>query len=100
MTSKDIDAIVDGLAAKGLAVVPANLVDPAIQLKKAQDRLMKRSKLTPYEIAKFNLIGVNSQNTIKNMVKDGRIAEHEHYRDRNNNLYITTACVRRLNDKL
>jgi hypothetical protein len=94
-----VNSIVDGLAAKGLAVVPANLVEPAMALQKAKDLLMKRGKVTPYEIAKFELLdGVKALKTIKNMVADGRIKKHEHFIDRSGKLYITTECINRLNE--
>lgn len=93
-----INSLVEGLAAKGLAVVPANLVEPAMVLQKARARIMKRSKVTPYEIQKFGLVdGVKNQKTIKNMVKDGRIKQHEHFIDKSNKMYITTECINRLN---
>lgn len=98
--SKDemVNAVIDGLAKKGLAVVPADLVEPALVLQKGRERLMKRNKLTPYEIAKFKLLpGAPTAATIKNMVKDGRILDHESFKDRGGKLYITTSAVKRLN---
>lgn len=95
-----VDELVAGLAAKGLAVVPASLVEPAMQLQKAKAKLMKRAKVTPYECAKFQLIdGVTSIKTVKTMVKDGRITANESFTDRSGKLYITTSCINRLNDK-
>jgi len=100
MSEDVIQQIVDGLADKGLAVVPANLVEPAMTLQKARERILKRSKITPYEIEKFKLLpGAPTQNTVKNMVKDGRITDNEWFRDRTGKIYITRACINRLNNE-
>lgn len=96
--SNMVNALVDGLAAKGLAVVPANLVEPAMILQKARERIMRRSKITPYEIAKFHLVpGAKTLKTIKDWIKQGVIKEHEHFTDGSGKLYITKECVNRLN---
>lgn len=93
-----VDDLVKGLAERGLAVVPAVLVDEAMQLQKAKARMMRRNKLTPYEVSKFKLLpNAPSLNTIKNMIEDGRIKPCETFVDRKNKTYITRACINRLN---
>jgi hypothetical protein len=95
-----VDELVAGLAAKGLAIVPASLVDDAIQLQKARNRMLKRDKLTPYEVAKFKLLpGAPSLSTVKNMSSDGRINDAEAYEDKSGKQYITRACIERLNSQ-
>jgi hypothetical protein len=93
-----VDDLVKGLAAKGLVVMPAVLVDDAVRLQKARVSVMRRSKVTAYEVVKFQLLpNVSSLNTVKNMVKDGRILAGENYRDSNGKLYITKIAIERLN---
>lgn len=96
-----VDDLVAGLAAKGLAVVPAALVDDAMQLQKARALMMRRNKLTPYEVAKFKLLpGAPSYNTIRTMMDDGRIKVSETFKDSTGKVYITKSCINRLNGDL
>lgn len=105
MTTTDKQDIVEGLVssleAKGLMVVPASLVDDYETLKKAQNLLRSRSKLTPYEVAKFKLIpNATSYATVMNMVKDGRIKSNETYRDRSGKLYILRSGIERIKEAI
>ena len=93
-----VESLIDGLAKKGLMVVPAHLADGALQLYKAKQRLMRRNKLTPYEISKFKLLpGAPSLPTVKNMISDGRIKANEVITDGAGKTYVIRAAVERLN---
>lgn len=93
-----VDDLVEGLAERGLVVVPAALVDDALRLQKAKTKMMRRNKLTPYEVSKFKLLpNAPSLNTIKKMIEDGRIKADETFVDRKNKTYITRGCINRLN---
>lgn len=93
--------VVSLLADKGLVLTTADAVDTVLQLQKAQARIMRRNKMTPYEVAKFKLLPGNpSLSTIKNMISDGRIKKTEYFFDSNNKLYITRACVARLKQEI
>jgi hypothetical protein len=93
-----IEGVLDGLAQKGLMVVPAHLASEALQLQKAKQRLMRRSKLTPYEISKFKLLpGSPSLATVKNMISDGRIKAVEVITDGSGKRYVIRSAVERLN---
>lgn len=97
-TEEIVQGVIEGLQAKGLVLVPESLALEALELKKAKMRLMQRKYLTPYEVSKFKLIGSVTANTIKNMVKDGRIMDHEHFTDEAGKLYITREGIKRLNN--
>lgn len=91
--------VVDILIGKGFEITKASDLDAELQLKKAKARMMRRNRLTPYEISKFELInGVKSIKTVKNMVVDGRIRPDENYKDSSGKLYITRAAIERLNN--
>lgn len=93
-----VDKLISKLASKGLVVVTAALADDALRIRKAKDRLMRRSKLTPYEVSKFKLLpGAPSLTTVKNMIADGRILKDEVFTDKNNKQYVTRECINRLN---
>lgn len=95
-----ITGVIDGLAKHGYGLVKIDQSDPVAALEKAKQRIMRRSKLTPYQIAKFDLIGKSSLKTIKRMVVDGRIKPHEQLRDTSGKLYITIEGVKRLQNEL
>lgn len=98
MSETEINKLIDAFESRGLMIGPASLMSEALQLQKAKDRIMRRDKMTPYEVAKFKLLpGAPSLETIKNMIKDGRIRKDEAFKDRSNKQYITRACVNRLN---
>lgn len=93
-----VDQLVDGLAQKGLAIVPASMLDTAMQLHKAKTRLMRRNKFTLYEVSKFQLLpGAPTLNTVKNMVSDGRIHANEVLKQGNGKTYVVKSAVERLN---
>ena len=101
MSDKDIEKLVDALAARGLVVGPASIMDDAMRLQKAKTRLMRRNKLTPYEVAKFKLLpNQPTLKTVKNMIDDGRIRRDEVFTDKSGKRYITKACIERLTDNL
>jgi precorrin-6B methylase 2 len=93
-----LDAAVERLQGEGLVITTAEIADEGLKLMKAKERLMRRNHLTPYEISKFKLIGEKSILTIKNMVKDGRIMQHEYFIDKGGKMYITREGVKRLMD--
>ena len=96
--SEFVDELVAGLAAKGLAVVPVDLVAEALKFQKAKTKLMRRNQLTPYEISKFELLdGAPSLTTIKNMIEDGRILPTEVIDGKGGKRYIIKAAIERLN---
>lgn len=97
-TEKIIQGVINGLKTEGLVLVPENLAVEAREILKAKQRLMQRKYLTAYEVSKFKLIGDISITTVKNMVKDGRIMDHEHFTDEAGKLYITREGIKRLNN--
>lgn len=99
----EIDQIVEGvvnrLEEKGMVIVPHQIAIEAFDIMKAKQLILKRNKITPYEIVKFKLIGNVSIPTIYNMIKDGRIMDHEHFKDEAGKIYITRECVNRLSNE-
>lgn len=100
MSDKDVQRIIDGMVARGYALVPSDLLEPAMIMHKKRTSAMRKKALTPYEIVNLQLIpGIKTLNTIKNMVADGRIKDFENYKDSSGKLYITKACINRLNNE-
>lgn len=55
----------------GLLLVPNHIGMATLKLIKEQDQLLKQKYLTPYQIAKHELIpGKTTLKTIKNMIQD------------------------------
>lgn len=96
-----VDEVIASLEAKGLVLVPASELNNIERLK-AEQRLLSRTKLTPYQIAKFGLIpGVKSMETIKNMSTDGsgRLGKHDHYTDKDGKHWVMTSAIKRLRNE-
>lgn len=87
--------VIEDLYAEGFVVMPASVLQD-VNKRAIHQKLLKQYKLTPYQIAKFKLIpGVSAPETIKNMVKDGRIGKKEFFVE-NGKWYIVTTAVKRL----
>lgn len=93
-----INGLIERLSEKGMVLVSADIADEALKLQRAKTKLMRRAKLTPYEISKFRLLpGVTSINTVNNMIADGRILEDEVFVDKSGKRYVIKAAIERLN---
>lgn len=90
---------IEALKVNGLMVAPKELVLNGIDLRKDQDLQLKKSYLSAWSIEKYKLLGGKSANTVKNMVKDGRIKSHECFQDKNGVLQIMTSAIKRLNNE-
>ena len=92
---KIVREVLEDLIAEGYAVVP-NSVLKDINQKAKVNSLLSLKKLTPYQIAKFELIpGITSIDTVKNMTTDGRIGKKEFYKE-GDKMYIIPAAIKRL----
>lgn len=81
------------LKAQGLAIVPIEmaqkLTDDDFDARRKQ--LLSEKYVTPYKIWKFKLLeNVKSLDTVKNMVKDGRIPAKFVVVDKKNRMKIST----------
>jgi hypothetical protein len=101
MTTIDqiVEGVVNRLEQKGMVIVPHQIAVEAFDIMKAKQLILKRNKITPYEVAKFKLIGNVSITTIYNMLKDGRIMEHEQFTDETGKVYITREGINRLSNE-
>lgn len=86
----------EALKTNNLMVASVDVVMLGLDVKKKQDQLMKQSHVTAWTIEKFKLLNGVTANTIKNMVKDGRIREDECYKDSSGVLQIMTSAIKRL----
>lgn len=94
-----VNKVIKSLEEKGLVVTTAAHLEN-LERQKTINRLLSRTKLTPYQIAKFKLIpGVSSLKTVKNMAQDGRLKKHEHYTDSTGKHFVLTTAVKRLRDE-
>lgn len=76
---KIVREVLEDLISEGYAVVPNSVLKDINQNEKVKS-LLSLKKLTPYQIAKFQLIpGVTSIPTVKKMTVDGRIGKKEFY---------------------
>ena len=96
---KIVDEVIEALEAKGLVLVPASELDD-MQKRKAEQRLLSRTKLTPYQVIKFDLLpGVKSIKTIKNMAEDGRFGKYEYLIDSNGKHWVLTSALKRMRNE-
>lgn len=96
-----VDEVIASLEERGLILVPASDLDD-IKRKKAEQRLLDRTKLTPYQIAKFKLIpGINSVRSVKHMATDGsgRLGKYDHFIDNGGKWWVLSSAVKRLRNE-
>lgn len=89
--------MVQCLKEEGLMIVPEAAAGFAVDFLKKQKQILKQKHATPYMISKYKLLpGAPTQQTIKNMVADGRITKHEHFEDSDGKLQILITAIKRL----
>lgn len=88
---------IEAIDARGLILVSRPLAIHMLQLEKMHTALLKKKYLSPYQIAKHQLIpGKTTARTIKNMIVDGRIADGEWFLDKKGNYQVMTFAIKRL----
>ncbi|MGE5944091.1 MAG: hypothetical protein ACM31G_07110 [Flavobacteriales bacterium] len=96
------NAFADILKQRGLIVVPQNEFENKAWYNK-RSNLLRKKWLTPYEIAKFELLDTKpTLKTIKNMITEGRILKHETYIDESGKIpkvMVSRQAIERLNNK-
>lgn len=91
---------IDAIKAEGLVLVPEAVAGLAVDVFVKQKKLLSRKTLTPYTIAKFQLVpGVKSLKTIKHMALDGRISKNEFFIDASGKMQILTMAIKRLRNE-
>lgn len=66
-------------------------------IESVKKSVMRRSKITPYEVAKLNLISsVNRIEDVETMINDGRIRRDEVFVDVYGSTYLDVGCIKRL----
>lgn len=103
LTPESITAIsrelTQNLHDQGLVVVHKSVAHYGFGFMQKRNAVLKLQTVTPSMIVKYQLLNkVRSVSTIKNMVKDGRIAKTE-WLINNNVLHIIIAAIHRLNDE-
>lgn len=99
ISNKSIQAIIEGLKKEGLVLVNKSVAEFGLAFQSKRDRLMQAKSVSVYKVAKYQLIeGVTSPDTIKNMIKDGRLGKNESYKDEKGRLFIITMAIKRLNE--
>lgn len=90
---------IQALTDAGLVIMPYSVGMYASNFYKEQQKLLRQKSVTAYQIAKWQLLpGVKSIKTVKNMVKDGRIAAGESYVNTHGVQCILTTAIKRLQD--
>lgn len=93
-------SLAEFLKDEGLLLVPETLAQISADIYVHQHKLLKKKTITPYLIAKFNLIpGVKTIRTVKTMTEDGRIGKDEFFIDTNGRMKISTSAIKRLRNE-
>lgn len=86
------------LKEQGLVLLPERFT-PAVALVFAKrKKLLTQKTVTPYQIEKYALLNDPvTADTIKNMIKDGRITNKEAFVDAKGHHQVMTSAIKRLN---
>ncbi|WP_323028431.1 hypothetical protein [Gelidibacter japonicus] len=89
---------INQLKEEGLVLMPEKF-SPAVALVYAKrKKLLAQKTVTPYQIEKYGLLNDPvTADTIKNMIKDGRITDREAFIDAKGHHQVMTTAIKRLN---
>lgn len=91
-------AFVSTLIDQGLVLMPEKFTAAVLLVFEKRKMLLAKKTVTPYQIAKYNLLDFPvTSDTVRNMIKDGRITAKEVYKDAKGHNQILTSALKRLN---